>query len=219
MNNNFSYNDFVIFVRAFQEMNSFVFEWAPIQQPDLQKKEFYCDALYRDEYNYKTNVQFHLNEDGEVSWSVWDGWDDAEDEIEELFEGFIKWKWGKRDDRFTQLRDSLITMPAQDEVLHNQDPHKLYVMEVYKKLTDQIERAENGQISFSEVFNKFSGRDFLPQYTIVPTSWHIDDIRDRFPEGTSNEELMVELLKIERVLSESAKANGWEVINDCLIQD
>ncbi|EJW14314.1 hypothetical protein M5X00_23205 [Paenibacillus alvei] len=219
MNNIFSYNDFVIFVRAFQEMNFCDFKQEEIQNPYPNWYDY--DATYRDEYNYKTTVEFCLSDDGDITWGIWFPCKDAEDEIEELFEDFIKWKSGKRDDRFTRFEEPIMTsLPAQDvEVLHYQDPHKLYVMEVYKKLTDQIERAENGQISFREVFNRFSVRDFLPQYTIVPTSWHVDDIRDRFPEGTSDEELMVELLKIERVLSESAVANGWEVINDCLIQN
>jgi len=83
---------------------------------------------------------------------------------------------------------------------------------VLRKLLDGIQKAEKGEISFSEVFNAIPIRECVGQYTVLATTWHIDDIRDRFPEGTSEEKLFSELRRIEMCLQNAAVIAGFEVI-------
>ncbi|EJW13810.1 hypothetical protein M5X00_13105 [Paenibacillus alvei] len=88
------------------------------------------------------------------------------------------------------------------------------VYSVMSKLQQQVHRAEAGEISFSQVFNSIDFRQCLAEYTVVPTSWHIDDLRDYFPPDISDDELFQSLQKIEKALSCAAIVSGWDVIND-----
>ncbi|EJW13814.1 hypothetical protein M5X00_13085 [Paenibacillus alvei] len=100
MNQYFSLEDFIIFTKAYVELNHFDFVQEDIMQPDPEIMEFYYNATYRDEDNYKSNVRIMLDSDGSISWEVMYGWEDAEEEIEELFELFITWSSGTRSNMF-----------------------------------------------------------------------------------------------------------------------
>ncbi|NEZ44421.1 hypothetical protein [Paenibacillus alvei] len=91
--------------------------------------------------------------------------------------------------------------------------------DVLAKLQAQIRRAEDGKIKFSQVFNAIDYRQCLPEFTIVPTSWRIDDIRDRFPSDTTDEVLYEALEGIERHLESASIYIGWEVISDNIGDD
>lgn len=92
----------------------------------------------------------------------------------------------------------------------DKDAERVY--RVLEELLKGVKKAESGEIPFSAVFNNISIRDCLPPYTVLATTWHVDDIRDRFPEGTSDTELFAELQRIEVGLQEAAIRSGWEVI-------
>ena len=53
-----------------------------------------------------------------------------------------------------------------------------------------------------------------PQDSIAPVVWSIDDVRDKFPEGTPDEVIEQGFLKIEKTLKESMTATGWDVIDE-----
>lgn len=80
-----TYQDFIDFSRAFEEQNCFEFT-GEIQQPDPERPLFFYDATYRDEGNYKTNVQIQFDgAAGVITWEIAGGWEDAEMEIRELY--------------------------------------------------------------------------------------------------------------------------------------
>jgi hypothetical protein len=96
----------------------------------------------------------------------------------------------------------------------NADRQRVY--SVYRKLLGAILKAEASEISFAAVFNEIPIRDCLGQYTVLATTWHIEDIQDRYPKGTSDEELFQILLEQESALSDVAVSSGndwiaWEL--------
>ena len=190
-----TYEDFIDFARAFEEQNCFDFNDQELQQPDPARPLFYYDATYRDESNYKTNVRIHFDGlAGVITWEIADGWEDAYTEIEELYR--LQFENPRR----------------QQLAKKDKDAERVY--RVLQKLIEGIQKAESGKIPFAAVFNDIPIRDCLPQYTVLATTWHIDDLSDRFPEGTSKAKLFAELQRIERALNDAAVRSGWDVIEN-----
>jgi hypothetical protein len=189
-----TYQEFTAFARAFAEQNCFDFDETELQQqPDPVHPMFFYDATYRDESNYKTNVRIHFDGlAGVITWEVSDGWEDAESEIETLYR--LQFEKPRR------------------QLLADKDKDAARVYRVLQQLMEGIHKAEAGKIPFAAVFNGIPIRDCLPQYTVMATTWNIDDIRDRLPRGTSKEELYAELQRIERGLTDAAIRGGWDVI-------
>lgn len=79
-----TYPDFINFVRTFEELNHFEFDEKEVQV--LGDGQFFYDATYRDNDNYKTNVRIQFDAKGsEITWEVADGWEDAYQELEEIY--------------------------------------------------------------------------------------------------------------------------------------
>lgn len=60
-----------------------------------------------------------------------------------------------------------------------------------------------------------------PQDSIAPVVWSIDDVRNHFPQGTSDEIIQKGFKEIEKSIEESMVATGWETIDilkDCMLQ-
>lgn len=190
-----TYQDFIDFARAFEEQNYFEFHEQELQQPDPERPLYFYDATYRDESNYKTNVRIHFDGlAGVITWQITDGWEDAETEIKALYRQMFE----------KQRRRQL--------AVKDKDAERVY--RVLQKLMLGIHKAEAGKIPFAAVFNDIPIRDCLPHHTILATTWHIDDIRDRFPKGTSDKKLFAELQRIERKLQDAAVSGGWDVIEN-----
>lgn len=92
----------------------------------------------------------------------------------------------------------------------NHDAERVY--RVVEKILEGVKQAEAGKIPFSAVFNNIPIRDMLPQYMIIPTTWHIDDLRDYVEGDVSDDELFEKLKSMERALREGAVQGGLEVI-------
>lgn len=190
-----TYQEFIDFVRAFEEQNNFDFNEQELQQEDPEQPLYFYDATYRDESNYKTNVRIHFDGlAGEITWEIADGWEDAYTEIDELYQ--LQFKKSHR----------------QQLAKKDKDADRIY--RVLEKLMEGIHKAEAGKIPFSAVFNGISIRDCLPQYTVLATTWNIDDLRDRYPKGTSDKMLFAELQRIEHRLTDAAVRSGREVIEN-----
>lgn len=52
-----------------------------------------------------------------------------------------------------------------------------------------------------------------PQDSIAPVVWAIDDVRNYFPEGTSDEIIQEGFEEIEKSMKESMISIGWETID------
>ncbi|BFH18209.1 hypothetical protein J6TS7_29550 [Paenibacillus dendritiformis] len=79
-----TYPDFIFFARTFEEMNHFEFDEKAVQVSG--EDQYYYDATYRDNSNYKTNVRIQFDaKDGEITWEVADGWKDAYQELEDVY--------------------------------------------------------------------------------------------------------------------------------------
>ncbi|RRJ54698.1 hypothetical protein EHV15_34435 [Paenibacillus oralis] len=85
---------------------------------------------------------------------------------------------------------------------------------VWTKLTMALKDVILGQRDIEMAFNQIDIRDCLKQHTVLATTWHIDDIRDRYPFGTTDEELFDKLKSLESALSNVANISGNEVIAD-----
>lgn len=90
------------------------------------------------------------------------------------------------------------------------DTDRSRVLHVYHQIRCAITEAEAGRIPFSAVFNHIAIRDCLPQYTVIATTWHIEDIRDRFPPSMPDDELFVILQEQARALENMAVRGGHE---------
>lgn len=86
-----TYTDYVLFCRAFQQLNFFEFDEKDIQVQTGENPCYTYDATFRDESNYKTNVLI-IFDGSAISWEVGDGWDDALAEISELYDTLIQMK-------------------------------------------------------------------------------------------------------------------------------
>lgn len=91
---------------------------------------------------------------------------------------------------------------------------KEHAYQLLEHLLNLIHDAEQGVISFEDIFSAIPLRDFLPPCRVLATTWHIEDIRDRFPEGTSDQVLIEQLRGIEGALKDAAVIAGWEVIDE-----
>ncbi|MVP02151.1 hypothetical protein [Paenibacillus lutrae] len=193
----FTYQDFIAFARAFEEQNCFDFCENEVRQADREEWLFFYDATFRDESNYKTNVCIQFNElSGEIGWDIGGGWDDAIREIEILYQQLF----GKR------LGYQLVE--------RGEDADRVY--SVLKTIMEGIHKAENGLIPFAAVFNGLRIRDCLPEHTVLGSTWHISEIRDKFPTGTTDKELFSELRNINGRLTDAAISSGREVIEKAL---
>jgi hypothetical protein len=99
---------------------------------------------------------------------------------------------------------------------------------VWRKLTQALLEVIQGTRDVETAFNNIPIRDCLPQHTILATTWSIDDLREHFPYGTSNEELYAKLLELENSFGNAAVTSGNDVIayafdeevdNKVIIQD
>ncbi len=85
-----TYEEFIEFVKAFEEQNCFEFDEEVVEQPDPMLPVFSYDATFRDEANYKTSVLISFNGlVGEITWEVTAGWADAVNEIEVLYDNMF----------------------------------------------------------------------------------------------------------------------------------
>jgi len=85
---------------------------------------------------------------------------------------------------------------------------------VWRKLTEALVEVIRGNRDVETAFNDIPIRDCLPQYTVLATTWSIDDLREYFPYGTPDEELYENLRKLEKRLANAAVLSGNEVIED-----
>lgn len=90
------------------------------------------------------------------------------------------------------------------------------VMKAFNSLKEQINRAKKGEISFSEVLYHLNIHNFLPDGDLIPTIWSIEDIRDRFPFYTTDEQLTAHLNSIKIGLQIASIETGWDVIRSQL---
>lgn len=90
----------------------------------------------------------------------------------------------------------------------DRDNAKSNAYRVLSLLQDAIGQAEQGKRSWDAIFNDIPIRDCLAQYTVLATTWHIDDIRDRFPKNTTDEELFDTLRGLQNGLSNGAVLTG-----------
>lgn len=189
-----SYQDFIHFCKSFQVQNEFGFNEQEIKS---DRDGYYFDATYRDESNYKSNVRIYFIQ-GNIGWHVTEGWEDAYQEINFLFKTMFP------------LEDENID--RRMEVVQAIDADSARVYEVFYKLKHAIHLAESGKIKFAAVFDSLPIRSFLPQYTVLATTWHVDDIRDRFSNETTDEALFETLQKLESGLNNVAVSSGQEWI-------
>ncbi|MEX1030280.1 MAG: hypothetical protein WDZ91_09605 [Paenibacillaceae bacterium] len=79
-----SFQDYLKFCRRFQEQNEFEFNEHHLVKPTEDKAYHSYDATYRDDGNYKTNVE--LRYDGRaITWELEEGWHDAHVELSRLY--------------------------------------------------------------------------------------------------------------------------------------
>jgi hypothetical protein len=97
--------------------------------------------------------------------------------------------------------------------------YKNKLIGVKNRLIESLERAEDGEITFEVALENISPRDILTETTIIPTMWSIDDLRDKFPEHTSDRILTLALKDLERALQDASVRVGHEVIEDILEVD
>ncbi|MBJ6361761.1 hypothetical protein ACFOQM_10740 [Paenibacillus sp. GCM10012307] len=186
-----SKEQFIQFVHAFEDQNQFEYDDTALLQPN--ENQIVYHATYRDESNYKSDVKFSLDvPSGEVNWEVAYGWNDAYEEIDALYHQMF----GR-----SEMKDVLTN--------NNEAQH---VYRVLMNLGLAVSKAEQGRIPFSSVFYSIPIRDCLPEHTILATTWHIDDIREYFPEDSSDDHLFEKLREMEKAITDASVAAGWEVI-------
>jgi hypothetical protein len=85
-----------------------------------------------------------------------------------------------------------------------------------EELKLNIQKFEKNEISEEEfrLYFYHNYRDFLPEEVYVPTSWHIDDLRDYFSEENmpTDEQLCNILSNLATYLDNSAVDYGYEAI-------
>lgn len=86
--------------------------------------------------------------------------------------------------------------------------------QVWAKLTMALKEVILGQRDIETAFNQIDIHDCVKQHTVIATTWHIDDIRGRYPFGTSDEELFDQLKSLESSLNNVAVISGQDVIED-----
>jgi hypothetical protein len=86
--------------------------------------------------------------------------------------------------------------------------------QVWTKLTMALKDVILGQRDIETAFDQIDIRDCTKQHMVLATTWHIDDIRNRYPFGTTNEELFDTLKSLENGLSNVATISGNELIAD-----
>lgn len=64
-----------------------------------------------------------------------------------------------------------------------------------------------------EVFQSSFIQIHEPKDSIAPVVWSIDDVRNYFPEGTSDEIIQEGFEEIEKSMKESMISIGWETID------
>jgi hypothetical protein len=184
-----TFQDYLALCRRFQEQNDVEFDERIIVKPSGEKMYYSYNAAYRDDTNDKTSVEIRY--DGwTITWDMEEGRDDPSDELNRLYV-----------DMFGARRVARHTGNPADRVY-----------KVLQQIVEGIQQAQAGVIGFAEVFNYVNIRDCLAQHTVLAATWHIDDIRDLFPMGTSDDELFQELMKMEAGLKETARRSGMDYI-------
>lgn len=90
------------------------------------------------------------------------------------------------------------------------------ILEFQKNLNLLIDRANNNEITFESIYDHIRIRDLLPETEVIATIWSIDDIREKFPEGTPDHILVSALGDLYGMLQDAAVIAGHEVIADNL---
>lgn len=85
---------------------------------------------------------------------------------------------------------------------------------VWTKLTMALKDVIHGQRDIETAFDQIDIRDCVKQHMVLATTWHIDDIRDRYPFGTTDDELFDTLKGLESSLSNVAVISGQDEIAD-----
>lgn len=184
-----TFDQFICFAQTFQENNCFDFSKEAITE--TEPGVFSYNACFRDSSNFKSPVTLTYNlADGEIRWDVYEGWEEAYEELE-------------------SLEDWLLSESDQSDEQVNADRDRVY--RVLQTIQQSIQDAEEGKISFSQVFNRLDIRHCLPEYTVLPTTWHIDDLEVEL--GTLNlspDELFDHLKAMS--LEDAAIRAGWDCI-------
>lgn len=183
----FTYQDFLKFCTNFVVQNGHEFEERSVQQLNDNPHEYYYDCTYRDNHNFKSKVRISLK-NGHILWDVAEGWDDA----------------------YVELQNILNDLILSEQPL---EVSKKRAYGVFNKLSENIKRAEIGEISFDEVFHNIPIRDCLAKHMIIATTWHIEDIRSLFPNSLSDDELFEKLEDMQDGITDDAVASGWDAIN------
>jgi len=83
---------------------------------------------------------------------------------------------------------------------------------VWRDLTYALNEIVQGKRDIETAFNQIDIHDCVKQYTIVPTTWNIDDIIHKFPYGTSQEELFAKLLELKEAIKNNTLEAGRDAI-------
>ncbi|MFT9494341.1 MULTISPECIES: hypothetical protein [Bacillota] len=88
------------------------------------------------------------------------------------------------------------------------------VLTLQNKLNELVDKANNNEIPYENIFNHIRIRDFLPETEMIATIWNIEDLREKFPEDTPDHVLISALRQISGMLQDVAVTAGHEVIAD-----
>ncbi|TVX85545.1 hypothetical protein [Paenibacillus agilis] len=195
-----TYNDFIHFCRKFEEANEFEFNEENlidfIDEKHYRHKnaKYMYDATYRNDNENKLAVTIYLLEDDTIAWELLAHWYDAKEKLDQIYDSMFLIK--EKQNQFDSLNND------------REQVHQLLL-----QLEDYLQKADNGEMFHSDILSRIGLRKFIPKHTVLATTWHIDDIRDRFPSSTTDDALYDALSEIEAALSDAAVREGWEVIS------
>lgn len=90
---------------------------------------------------------------------------------------------------------------------------------VWRKLTYALSEIVQGERDIETAFNQIDIRDCVRQFMIAPTTWDIEDIRSKFPYGTSDKELFKKLKELEGSFHHNSVEAGNDVIDYCIKEE
>lgn len=107
-------------------------------------------------------------------------------------------------------------MNDREKVLQRMEDDRQRAYQVLELLLDRIVQAERGEIPFTMIFDVSFMKKCVPSYGVIPVIWTVDDIRDRYPKGVSDELLYQELKLILNYLQDAMIKSGREVIRELM---
>lgn len=88
------------------------------------------------------------------------------------------------------------------------------VLALQEKINSFVTKASDGEIPFESIYEHIQLREFLPETTVLATTWSIEDLREKFSEGTDDQDLIFALKDLSGALTLAAVISGQEVIAD-----